>query len=413
MRRRTGAVLAAAAVAVSLSYAFTVLGNGAPGSPPGANITGSGIPGIVSGNNELAIRFYQQVSDGDENVFFSPVGIYIAFSALYEGARHDTARQILDTLGLEPDTAARHAAVSQFTSHINWEDPNTTLSVASALWLAERFEVYDSYVEPVRDHYGAHVEALDLPGSGERMIDAWVADSTNGAIKDVVSSRDLTVHTVAVITNAVYFTGEWEHRFPQRITHMGTFWKNDSSGVEAHFMSNEGLFYHAALDDAQMLRLPYKGDRLSMLVILPDDRDGIGQLGESLGAGVVARWKERMVLTDVTISMPKFTMSPKYDLKAVLGGLGITDVFDAGLSDLSGIGDAGGLPVFVSSASQKTFVDVDEVGTEAAATTMAAAKAVEQRQSTKFVVDHPFIFVIHDDETGAILFMGRVSDPTA
>ena len=356
---------------------------------------------ILSANNEFAIDFYKQVSDNDGNIFFSPVSMYMAFSALYEGARHDTAGQIQQVFGLDSDTSARHESMEQFVSYINQRDPYSTLKIANALWLADWLDVHDSYVDTVRNYYDAHVETLDLPNAGMEKINDWAAENTNDKINRVFF-EPLPENTATVITNAIYFAGNWENPFPVQNTDIGDFWKNSEEHVEVDLMSQKNVFEYASSNEGQVLQIPYKGDRLSMLVILPDNIDGIDALEDSITADMIKQWRQEVHSTDITLVLPKFKIEATYDLIMILKDLGIRDVFNPSIADLSGIGNSPNL--YVSSAFQKTFVDVNENGTEAAAVT---ALALSDSSSPLFVANHPFIFVIQDDETGAILFMGK------
>ena len=192
-----------------------------------------------------------------------------------------------------------------------------------------------------------------------------------------------------------------------RIQTLEIFGKNSEKHVEVDLMSQKNVFEYASSNEAQVLQIPYKGDRLSMLVILPDNIDGIDALEDSITADMIKQWRQEVHSTDITLVLPKFKIEATYDLIMILKDLGIRDVFNPGIADLSGIGNSPNL--YVSSAFQKTFVDVNENGTEAAAVT---ALALSDSSSPLFVANHPFIFIIQDDETGTILFMGRVMDPT-
>ena len=202
--------------------------------------------------------------------------------------------------------------------------------------------------------------------------------------------------------------------FPEEDTVNHDFWKRPSESVKTDFMRVQDRFDYASLDGAQIIRMPYVGDRLSMLVILPNDRDGIGSLESGVSAEQMAQWKQSMQSREVSVFMPKFTMDTSYSLPAYLGSLGMVDVFDDGLADLSGIAPVESNGLYVSEATQVAYVDVNEVGTEAAAVTAGVLELIrKQSPPPMFIANHPFIFTIQDDESGAILFMGRLSDPTA
>ena len=409
LSRRVALAAVAAAVAVA---AYAVVMPQDPAGGPGAAHVGQD---AVSASNRFATDFYGQVSGGDGNIFFSPVSMYVAFSALYEGARGETAEQIRDAFGLDADADARHGDIGGLVERIGRAGPDSTLAMANALWVDDGLDLLDSYRDVVRDNYGAHAERLDLQEDGAERVNGWMEENTNGAIRDVLSEKDISSMTRLIITNAIHFAGEWETQFPIDYTHDDYFWKNSMDNTLVEMMAVTDIFDYASFGSHQMVRLPYKGAGLSMLVLLPNDRDGIRGLEESISAQNIDKWRGNLKPMMTHVEMPKFETNSDYNLVNYLRNLGVADVFEPGASDLSGIGtDAGtGLGMHVSVAIHKGFVSVDEVGTEAAAATVLSAESDSVPDRQIFTADHPFIFVIQDDETGALLFMGRVTDPTA
>ncbi len=370
---------------------------------------------IAAANNGFAVDFYREVSAKDGNMFFSPTSMFVAFSALYEGARENTADQMQQVFGFEPDLQARYNATAHLMSSVNRDDPNATLEMANALWPALQFVPSDSYVDAVRSVYLADVERVDFTDGGVDRINSWASEKTHGKIEEVLTPDAVDASTLLVITNSIYFNGSWTVPFPEEDTVNHDFWKRPSESVKTDFMRVKDRFDYASLDGAQIIRMPYVGDRLSMLVILPNDRDGIGSLESGVSAGQMAQWKQSMQSHEVSVFMPKFTMETSYSLPAYLGSLGMVDVFDGGLADLSGIAPVEPNVLYVSEATQAAYVDVNEVGTEAAAITTVILDYTSSQPPPPpmFIANHPFIFIIQDDESGAILFMGRLSDPTA
>ena len=380
------------------------------------------LPETYDANNTFAVEFYRQLSSDDElagkNLFLSPVSIYVAFSVLYEGAKGNTAAQIEDVFGFDPDQEARHGNIDMMLSSLNRDDPHATLDMANALWISEQYKLYDSYVDTARDVYLAHVENVSFTDSkdGVKKINQWASDNTNEKIPKVIGPNDVNDMTLAVINNAIYFKGTWLAQFPEEHTEKGDFWTGTDS-VRADFMDMGGpaAFNYTSSDGAEVLQLPYKGDRLSMLVILPYDRDGIGDLEDSLSADVIRKWQDGLQETEIQVSIPKLEMKTKYLLNGSLKNMGMPDAFHKKDAKFGGMADISTLPgnIYVSKAIHDAYVKVNEEGTEAAAVTtiiVAIDEAVPQPQA--FIADHPFIFLIQDDESGAILFMGRVSDPT-
>ena len=369
---------------------------------------------IAVANNGFAVDFYREVAAKDDNIFFSPTSMFVAFSALYEGARGNTADQMQQVFGFEPDLQARYNATAHLMSSVNRDDPNATLEMANALWPALQFVPSDSYVDAVRSVYLADVERVDFTGGGVDRINSWASEKTHGKIEEVLTPDAVDASTFLVITNSIYFNGSWTVPFPEEDTVNHDFWKRPSESVKTDFMRVQDRFDYASSDGVQIIRMPYVGDRLSMLVILPNDRDGIGSLESGVSAGQMAQWKQSMQSHEVNVFMPKFTMETSYSLPAYLSSLGMVDVFDDSLADLSGIAPVEPNGLYVSEAIHKAYVDVNEVGTEAAAITAVVLDFTSaQPPPPMFIANHPFIFIIQDDESGAILFMGRLSDPTA
>ena len=367
--------------------------------PPAAAIP----PEVSAASNGFAVDFYRGAAGDGGNIFFSPISVYMAFSMVGEGAGGDTAAQLRHAFGFEPDTELRHSHTAALVSALNRPDPHAALAAANSLWLAEWFEPHGQYVDVVRNVYLADVNTADFSGDGISRINGWAAEKTSGRITEVLEPGSLDASTAAAILNAVHFKGTWATKFAAADTREGVFWTGART-VQADFMRTEGMFGHARADGIQALRLPYEGGRLSMLVLLPDNRDGIGRLEGSLTAESVARWNGLLASTKLDVTMPKFEMRTGYDLVPHLEGLGVTDVFDQAAADLSGISDGG---LYVDAAVHDAYVRVNEEGTEAAAVT---AVTLTESAAERFTADHPFVFMILDGET--ILFMGRVSDPS-
>ncbi len=378
-----------------------------PASSPGAkSAEPRPIPAeTASANNAFAFDFYRQIAAKEGNHFFSPASMHAAFSVLYEGARGETAEQLRGVFGMAEDDAARHQAVSDAMSSLNRDDPHATLEMANSLWLAERLVPHARYVEIVRNTYAADIETVDFADRivTTDLINGWAAEKTRDKIPKVLQPEDVDGSTLAAILNAIYFKGTWAVQFDPDDTRPRDF-DTGNGTVQADMMRVDAAFAHAEYDGTQILRMPYVGDRLSMLVVLPPGRDGMAALEESLTAEVLERWQQGMYDTEITVSIPKFETKTHYDLIPELQDLGITLIFGGG--DLSGISDTA---MFVTKAIQDAYVNVNEEGTEAAAVTTIL---LGESESPTFIADRPFLFFIQDDESGTILFMGKIVDPT-
>ena len=363
---------------------------------------------IASASNAFAFDFYRQIADEEGNHFFSPASIHTAFSMLYEGARGETAGQLRGVFGMAEDDAARHPAVSDTMSSLNRDDPHAALEMANSLWLAERLVPHARYVEIVRGTYAADMETVDFTDRGEDgavyRINGWAAEKTRDKIPKVLQPDDVGGDTLAAILNAIYFKGTWGVQFDPADTRPRDF-DTGNGTVQADMMHVDAVFGYAEHDGTQILRMPYVGDRLSMLVVLPPGLNGMASLEESLTAEVFEEWQQGMHDTDIAVSIPKFEAKTHYDLIPELKDLGITLIFGSG--DFGGISDAS---MFVTKAVQDAYVKVNEEGTEAAAVTTII---LGESEPPTFIADRPFLFIIQDDESGTILFMGKITDPTA
>ena len=374
---------------------------------------------ITSANNDFAINFYKTIYNDtkyrDKNIFFSPTSMVTAFSMLYEGAREDTAAQMEDVFGFNPDTQTRHKSIIELMSSLNRND-SSTLTLANALWIGKQYELSESYVDTVQQVYLADVESVDFtdPENGVKKINHWAAEKTNDKIKKVISEKDVNVYTLAVLNNAIYFKGIWLTQFSKEDTTQKDFWTGIEY-VEADFMNIfSNRFNYAIVNGTQILQLSYEGDRLSMLLILPNDLNGISDLEESLSTIMIKEWRDALYETDVDISIPKFEIKTHYKLNDPLIEMGMPDAFNETNANLSGIADIRTLPgnIYVSKATQDAYVKVNEEGTEAAAvTTIILATEEESPPTPYFNANHPFLFLIQDDQSGTILFMGKIVYP--
>ena len=273
--------------------------------------------------------------------------------------------------------------------------------------MADNFELFPEYLDVAIAYYDGKVESLDFSSKNAvDIINTWTNEKTDGKIEKIFDN--LSSGTRLVITNAIYFKGTWVNQFEPEKTKDQKFWITEDKFVYATTMNMPRTDLKYTRDEnLQVLELPYGGDGVSMLVLLPERPDGLKLLEESLTVEKVSEWRDQLESVKIAVSLPKFTMETSYDLKGPLINLGMVDVFDGKTSDFSEMSDSKGL--FVAKAVHKAFVDINEEGTEAAAATGMAML----QSGLSFRADHPFMFMIQDNITGQILFIGRVMDPTA
>ncbi len=361
----------------------------------------------VDANNQFAMDLYSRLgTSNDSNIFFSPSSVSLAFAIIFEGARGNTADEIGDVFYFSQNDEERRSSFSSMLDYYNNAQSTAyKLQIANALWLAEGFEPREDYVGIAEDHYDSQVDTVDFSVDGFDPINEWVSDKTEGRIEEILSSDSVDPNTMLVIINAIYFKGSWAEQFDKDKTMMSDFYVDEETTVQVPTMELTAHLNLARNDQVQILELPYEGDRLSMLVLLPTRVDGIESVEEDLSIERLNEWTGQLREINTRVQMPKFQLETDYDLIPPLEELGVRDAFTS--ADFSGISSSS---MFIDEVKHKAFVAVDEEGTEAAAATGAA---ILQSGPTSFTADHPFIFIIQDRDTGQILFMGRVMNPAS
>ena len=385
-----------------------------PAKADDAGATPEGISAFVSSNNQFAFDIYSQLSKDDKNVFVSPWSIVAALGMTYEGARGDTAKEIANVFHFTQTDAERRASFAKIHNEFNERNDNYKLYTANALWAQEGYNFLDDYLNTVSKYYAGKTTNLDFRTKTEesrKTINSWVEGQTNNKIKDLFPQGTLDPMTRLVLTNAIYFKGTWVKEFDKDKTTDAPFYKTPSQTVNVPMMQrtdDEARFNYAETENLQVLEMPYKGEKLSMLVLLP--KGDISSLESKLNAENLAQWRSMLNMQEVKVYMPKFTFETKYFLKDTLMAMGMPLAFTAGDADFSGMDGTNYL--YIDTVIHQAFVEVNEEGTEAAAATGVGIKATAIMQENIFRADHPFIFIIQDRETGNILFMGRMSDPS-
>ena len=421
---RIAFIIIAVSVAVSVPLMLVALYASEGGDYNGSMLSGTDRlaeisdvipPEISESNNAFAMSMYRLIAahpdNLDKNIFFSPFSMHMAFSLLYEGARGGTATEMESVFGFEPDAVTRHVHVASTMSYVNRDDQNATLSTANALWLRNDFEPSAGYVSIAGDPYLADVETLgfisDPVASAERIND-WASNKTNDKIKEVVTKSDMEhPNLVLILNNAIYFNGMWNVPFSS--VSDDWFWTDPSidDPIMVDTMSLFSEFNYTESDGVRVLKLPYQGDRFSMLVFLPGGNLNVNHLEETISAENIDKWLLQMESTDVIVALPKFSIDNEYNLKNYLSTLGMPSVFEE-QADLSGINSG----LYVGFARQNAFIDVNEKGSEAAAvTTIGTLTVGEGGGPVRFSANQPFMFSIFDEESKTILFMGRISNP--
>lgn len=371
--------------------------------------------------NQLGTDLYARLRTQPGNLAVAPGSIALAFGMTEAGARGETLaemRRVLhSTLAADRQSAALGALSARWNGQLG---EGVTARTANRLFGATRYTFEEPYVALTRSIFAAPLERTDFAqaGAARQRINGWVAEQTMDKIRDLLPAPAITPDTRLVLVNAMYLRAPWDTAFSTYATRDEPFFVGGTTSTPVPTMSRPASFGYAAGDGFKVLEVPYRGGQLAMDIFLPDARDGVARVESALTAARIASTVGALTPTRVTLRLPRFRVeTPSIGLRDALTGLGMARAFDRTAADFTGIANPPRPEdrLFISDAFHKVFVEVNEAGTEAAAATavvMARAGGMPPAAPpTMFVVDHPFVFVIRDTSTGAVLFMGRVVDP--
>ncbi|XP_018413290.1 PREDICTED: serpin I2 [Nanorana parkeri] len=365
---------------------------------------------------EFAVDLHQAIRsvDTEENIIFSPLGATLILGMIKLGARGATSQQIKEVLKLQGNQESEEfSGLRKLVSVISEENKEFAFNLANALYLQEGFHVKEQYLHSNRDFFKSEIKLVnfqDLKASA-KIISAFVERQTNGKIKHMFSSGDFEPLTKLVLVNAIYFKGEWEHKFSSDATYPQDFTVKKGNVTKIpmmHLQTATKIGYFSDNDlKYNVLELPYKGDKISLVLALPAENVEIEALEKKLTEPVLREWSTKLTQEMVEISLPRFKIEHEVDLKRSLLHLNVTKVFDQNCN-LSGITDTS--DIYISKAVQKVSIEINEAGSEAAAATGMQVAAMSMTNH-RFVADRPFLFLIRHNESGSILFMGKVTNP--
>jgi serpin B len=418
-----------------------------PINPPSVDDTGftqEGVKEVVHANNLFSFDFYNELKDKEmyleENLFFSPYSISTALVMTYEGAKEETAEEMKDVFYFLESNILRPNSAAIY-NQINNKDNAYTLRTGNALWVQKDFELSKEYYNLVEKYYGGKAVNLDFENETEKSrltINDFISKQTNNRIDELIKKGDLNPTTRLVLTNAIYFLGDWKYQFDKDNTVDLEFHKtlDISINVPMMYMSSKNMrdmkpdparFNYAEFEKFQMIQLPYKDNELSMVILLPRqgedynyDSPDYERINYQYTLDDIdftfekyTEYKSLMKETNMDgIYLPKFEFKTSYNLKDILSDMGMPTAFSPS-ANFSGMREENDL--MIDKVLHDAFIKVDEKGTEAAAATaviMVATSAAPTKQLI-FKADHPFIFLIEENSTGNILFMGRVLDPSS
>jgi serpin B len=376
---------------------------------------GTDVAQLAQDNNAFALDLFQQLRAAPGNLFFSPYSISTALAMAAGGARGATEQQLAAALHFSLDRQRLHPAFADLQAALNriQQSGHVKLSIANSLWPHKKHPFLADYLALTKRCYGVAITPLDYEHAADAAaatINRWVEDQTQDKIKNIIPPGTLDTLTRLVLVNAIYFKGNWAQPFQKETTQPAPFTLAAGKTVPAPMMSQSREFRYAEAEGVQLLELPYAGAGLAMLVLLPEQPDGLASLEKGLTADKLHKWTQQLRQREVNVFLPQFKMTAKFELSRALAALGMQDAF-GGAADFSGMD--GQRDLFIGAILHKAFVDVNEEGTEAAAATAIIMRATAMMEPPPtFRADHPFLFLIRENSTGSILFLGRVADPT-
>jgi serpin B len=374
---------------------------------------------LTGDNRAFALDLYQALRKTPGNLFYSPHSISLALAMTYAGARGATAQQMATTLHFTLPPATLHPAfnsldlaLAQRVQGAQGQDgKGFRLNVVNAIWGQTGYAFQPDFLNLLAEDYGAGLRVLDFaksPDPARQTINQWVSDQTAGKIKDLIPQGAIDAATRLVLTNAIYFNAAWAHQFNAKATADAPFTRLDNSQVTVPMMHQSATFGYAEGANYQAVELPYDGNQLSMVVLLPASGQ-FDAFDQSLDAKTLDGILKALTSKQVVLSLPRFKTESTFGLADSLKALGMRDAFAPDSADFSGM--TGKRDFFIGAVVHKAYVSVDENGTEAAAATavIVGTSALPAAPVT-FTADRPFIFLIRDVQTGAVLFVGRVVD---
>ena len=370
---------------------------------------------LVSANTSFGFKLFAEVAkqDAGKNVFISPASVGLALAMTYNGAAGGTKLAMERALEIQGmNHTELNNAYGQLRRDLESADPKVELRIANSLWAKKGAAFNPDFIQRDKQFYGAEVTALDFGDPGApATINAWVADKTKGKINHIVDQID--AQSILFLINAIYFKGKWSIEFDKAKTKEDAFTTGASQQKRVPMMHQSGKYNYYEGKNFQAVSLPYGDGRASMYIFLPAQGLRLDEFQKDLSAANWESWMKQFVQTDGSIAVPRFKVEYEVGLNDALTALGMGIAFDAYRADFSGIVQGSGR-AYISRVKHKTFAEVNEEGTEAAAVTSVEMRVTSARPPQKtfqMIVDRPFFCAIRDNKTGTLLFVGSITDP--
>lgn len=377
----------------------------------------TGTAEVTKTGNAFAVKFNHKLTSIPGNVFSSPYSLRVALGMCSAGAGGDTRKALCDVLGTPESTDEQNTAFGKVVKEVNGDGSprEYDLTTANALWRDQTCKLNEQWKAAIAQYYGGDCNGVNFEEEAKKaivIINDWVLGKTNGKIKNLVNDSIVNKETRLVLTNAIYFKGKWKSAFKKEVTINEPFMVSKDNSVQAPMMKQKSRYAYYEDEKIQALDMPYKGDDLSMLVVLPQEKNGLTEIENIWSEDHYNTVVSHLHSEDVQVSLPKFKLETSYSLKPILGSMGLAICF-SDAADFSGISTTEKLKI--SEVVHKAFVAVDEEGTEAAAATAIGMMKMSTSMPARpkvFIADHPFMFFIRNRKTGTILFSGHLANPS-
>lgn len=367
------------------------------------------IEDLRESNNTFAFDLYQELKNDKGNLFYSPYSLFTALSMTYAGAENETAEAMKKVLSIENE--AQFHSMHQYLNHqlkdINAE--NIKLDIANGMWMDANWTFLPDYKSLIQTKYNAGIESIDMRDGvkSANMINSWIAEQTNNKIQDIVNPDDFDLARL-VLANAIYFYAPWKVAFNEELSREDLFYLHDKSKAQMEFMFKTDTLNYFENDSIQMLEVPYENEEFSLFIVLPDRRKGIRNIEEDFSLMHFERFKSNLQSVEIEVQLPKFTLDYEKEFKELLSKLGMSVAFSRA-ADFSGM--TGRKDLQIDKVKHKSFFEINEKGSEASAATVVIMREKSALQKKSFRANRPFIFIIQDNRTESILFMGRFEKP--
>jgi len=370
---------------------------------------------LTTADNQFGLKLFKNLAaDTDSNIFISPLSVSMALGMTYNGAAGETRAALHQTLAYGELTPAEiNQSYQSLIKALSNLDSKVKFNIANSIWYKEEYEIKTEFIETNQHYFDAVVEALDFNSTGATdIINDWVSEETNGKIEELVQPP-IDPLALMFLINAIYFKGNWTYQFDPKETQPETFYVPDGSESSCPMMSIKSDFDFFENNQLQIIELPYGKGTFNMTVILPRGHVQLDSLIQALDTATLEGWLAQLQQQTVNLRLPKFKLEYEQVLNQVLKDMGMAIAFSGKEADFSNMLDLTHIPLnlFISEVKHKSFLEVDEKGTEAAAATSVEMRFTSVPSEPYMIVDHPFIFTIREQQSGTILFIGKITNP--